>query len=160
MLCQQVASTASTAKASQRASAVPASSARSSGRKVSTFAQRASASARVPAGPAPAPVSQTPLPGSRRSVLASASGAAGAGAGSVYDVVVVGGGISGLVTAQALVSKHGIKNFLVTEARERVGGNITTMSGDGFIWEEGPNSFQPNDSMLQIAVSSIYGCGI
>ena len=43
-------------------------------------------------------------------------------------------------------------NFLVTEARERVGGNITSMSGGGYIWEEGPNSFQPNDAMLQIAV--------
>jgi len=70
----------------------------------------------------------------------------------VYDAVIVGGGISGLTTAQALTSKHKVSNFLVTEARERVGGNITSMQGDGFIWEEGPNSFQPNDFMLQIAV--------
>jgi oxygen-dependent protoporphyrinogen oxidase len=33
-----------------------------------------------------------------------------------------------------------------------VGGNITSMERDGFIWEEGPNSFQPTDAMLQIAV--------
>ncbi|KAG2482726.1 hypothetical protein HYH03_018357 [Edaphochlamys debaryana] len=75
---------------------------------------------------------------------------------NVYDVVVVGGGLSGLVTAQALAAQHNVQNFLVTEARERVGGNITTMAGEGYIWEEGPNSFQPNDSMLQIAVDS--GC--
>jgi oxygen-dependent protoporphyrinogen oxidase len=75
------------------------------------------------------------------------------GSQHVYDTIVVGAGISGLTTAQALAAKHGVSNFLVTEARERVGGNITSMSGEGYIWEEGPNSFQPNDFMLQIAVS-------
>ncbi|GIM04071.1 hypothetical protein Vretimale_8697 [Volvox reticuliferus] len=73
---------------------------------------------------------------------------------NVYDVIVVGGGLSGLVTGQGLAAQHGINNFLVTEARERVGGNITSMSGDGYVWEEGPNSFQPNDSMLQVAVDA------
>lgn len=73
------------------------------------------------------------------------------------DTVVVGAGISGLVTAQALATRHGdtVKSFLVTEGRERVGGNITSMQGDGYVWEEGPNSFQPNDAMLQAAVSGI-----
>jgi len=80
--------------------------------------------------------------------------AAGGPTGGVYDAVVVGAGISGLTTAQALVSKHGVSNFLVTEGRERVGGNITSMEGNGYVWEEGPNSFQPNDSMLQIAVDA------
>lgn len=103
----------------------------------------------------------------------------------LLDVVIVGAGVSGLVTAQvrgrgsyvggrsgdeqriptrtlffvlqALTSKHSgtVKNFLVTEARERVGGNITTVEGqNGFLWEEGPNSFQPNDAMLEVAVDS------
>ena len=77
-------------------------------------------------------------------------------AAHVYDAVIVGAGISGLTSAQALASKHGMSNFLVTEARERVGGNLTSMQGDGFIWEEGPNSFQPNDFMLQIAVRGAW----
>ncbi len=69
--------------------------------------------------------------------------------------MIVGGGLSGLVAGQALAAKHGISNFLVTEARERVGGNITSMEGNGYVWEEGPNSFQPNDAMLQIAVRAL-----
>lgn len=44
--------------------------------------------------------------------------------------------------------------FLVTEGRERVGGNITSVSGNGYRWEEGPSSFQPNDAMLKAAVCS------
>lgn len=72
------------------------------------------------------------------------------------DVVVVGAGISGLVTAQALLTDHAdtAKSIVVTEGRDRVGGNITTRSGDGYLWEEGPNSFQPNDSMLKAAVDA------
>jgi hypothetical protein len=105
----------------------------------------------------------------------------------VYDAVIVGGGLSGLVSehnghnilptslrmccniitwpawlsqvaGQALAAKHGQSNFLITEARDRVGGNITSMERDGFIWEEGPNSFQPTDAMLQIAVRRIVVC--
>eukprot|EP00245_Coleochaete_scutata_P000382 TRINITY_DN10491_c0_g1_i1.p1 TRINITY_DN10491_c0_g1~~TRINITY_DN10491_c0_g1_i1.p1 ORF type:complete len:578 (+),score=114.92 TRINITY_DN10491_c0_g1_i1:141-1874(+) len=77
--------------------------------------------------------------------------------GDTYDCIIVGGGISGLCTAQALVTQHGAaaSKLLVTEARERVGGNITTVGNDeGYLWEEGPNSFQPNDSMLRMAVDS------
>ncbi|GMH32708.1 hypothetical protein BSKO_00542 [Bryopsis sp. KO-2023] len=80
-----------------------------------------------------------------------------AGASSDYDVVIVGGGISGLCTAQALATEHKdtVSKVLVTEARERVGGNITTVENDeGYLWEEGPNSFQPNDSMLAISVAA------
>jgi len=73
-------------------------------------------------------------------------------------VVIVGGGLSGLCTGQGLLSRHAGKSFMITEARERVGGNITSVEGDRdgkhYLWEEGPNSFQPNDSMLQIAVET------
>lgn len=73
---------------------------------------------------------------------------------SVLDCVIVGGGISGLCIAQALSTKHRNSNLMVTEARERVGGNITTVERDGYLWEEGPNSFQPSDPMLTMAVDS------
>uniref|UniRef100_A0A5B7BA88 Protoporphyrinogen oxidase n=1 Tax=Davidia involucrata TaxID=16924 RepID=A0A5B7BA88_DAVIN len=75
---------------------------------------------------------------------------------SVLDCVIVGAGISGLCIAQALATKHAdvAPNVLVTEARDRVGGNITTVEGDGYLWEEGPNSFQPSDPMLTMVVDS------
>lgn len=46
--------------------------------------------------------------------------------------------------------------MLVTEARDRVGGNITTLEnqGEGLLWEEGPNSFQPSDAILKAAVDA------
>jgi oxygen-dependent protoporphyrinogen oxidase len=75
----------------------------------------------------------------------------------VYDAVIVGGGISGLSTAQALLAEHSssVHSFLVTEGRDRVGGNITSVSNaEGYQWEEGPNSFQPNDAMLKAAVDA------
>lgn len=73
---------------------------------------------------------------------------------AMYDCVVVGGGISGLTTAHALTSKHSshVKQLLVTEASDRVGGSIITVEKDGYLWEEGPNSFQPSDSMLTLLV--------
>ncbi|KAG8477567.1 hypothetical protein CXB51_030815 [Gossypium anomalum] len=78
------------------------------------------------------------------------------GESSIADCVVVGGGISGLCIAQALVTKHRdvASNVIVTEARNRVGGNITTVERDGYLWEEGPNSFQPSDPILTMAVDS------
>lgn len=77
-----------------------------------------------------------------------------AGNSTTADCVVVGGGISGLCIAQALSTDHHdvAPNVIVTEARDRVGGNITTLERDGYLWEEGPNSFQPSDPMLKMVV--------
>eukprot|EP00793_Prasinoderma_coloniale_P001979 PRCOL_00002487-RA len=68
-----------------------------------------------------------------------------------YDVVVVGAGVSGLTAAHDLKKKHGAPSLLVTEARDRVGGNITTVEDGPYRWEEGPNSFQPGDPILSTA---------
>lgn len=67
------------------------------------------------------------------------------------DVVIVGGGISGLSAAFGLGKNAPAVSFAVTEARDRVGGNITTRSENGRIWEEGPSSYQPEDKILETA---------
>ncbi|QDZ17897.1 protoporphyrinogen oxidase [Chloropicon primus] len=78
--------------------------------------------------------------------------------GEEQDVVLVGAGITGLCAALALRDVHGedVKSFLVTETRDVVGGNVITKEKDGYIWEEGPNSFQPNDFVLKAALDA--GC--
>lgn len=69
----------------------------------------------------------------------------------VLDCVVVGGGLSGLCVGQVLDKKKIAGKFLVTESKERIGGNITTCENDeGYQWEEGPNSFQPGDDILRV----------
>lgn len=56
----------------------------------------------------------------------------------VLDAVIVGAGVSGMTAAQILATnyKSSVPKFMVTEARDRVGGNITTMEGNGYLWEE------------------------
>ncbi|KAK8614459.1 hypothetical protein V6N13_068259 [Hibiscus sabdariffa] len=70
--------------------------------------------------------------------------------------MIVGGGINGLCIAQALATKYRdvTSNVIVMKARVRVGGNITTVERDGYLWEEGPNSFQPSDPILTMVVDS------
>jgi len=68
------------------------------------------------------------------------------------DVLVVGAGISGLAIAYELAIA---KNYrvLVAEAQDRVGGAITSLKNDeGYLWEEGPNSFQPTPELLRLAM--------
>jgi len=74
-----------------------------------------------------------------------------AAAEEVLDTVIVGTGVSGLCTGFALKKAGPNTKVLVTEARDRVGGNITTKQADGRLWEEGPNSFQPGDPILATA---------
>jgi oxygen-dependent protoporphyrinogen oxidase len=61
----------------------------------------------------------------------------------------VGAGISGSTLAHNL-NQRGVK-MLLTEARDYVGGNVISREEDGFIWEEGPNSFATQPSIVRIA---------
>ncbi|MGB3405625.1 MAG: protoporphyrinogen oxidase [Microcoleaceae cyanobacterium] len=71
------------------------------------------------------------------------------------DSLIVGAGISGLSLAHALKTQNPPASPLkvwVREHQNRVGGNITTHSNGGFIWEEGPNSFSPSPELLKLIV--------
>lgn len=67
------------------------------------------------------------------------------------DTLVVGSGISGSTLAYRLhtSSSH---SLLLTEARNVVGGNVISRKRDGYIWEEGPNTFQPATHIMRLAV--------
>jgi oxygen-dependent protoporphyrinogen oxidase len=60
-------------------------------------------------------------------------------------IIVIGGGIAGLSAAHRLVELGSEKNLsldiVLLEGRERVGGVIATKVKDGFLIEEGPDSF-------------------
>ncbi len=55
-----------------------------------------------------------------------------------YDVIVVGGGISGLLSS-LVVSRHG-RRVLVLEASSRLGGNCNSYVVDGFQVDTGPHA--------------------
>ncbi len=76
--------------------------------------------------------------------------------GETLDVVIVGAGLTGLTTAHELgiKSSNPVQKLLVLEAGNRVGGCVTTQSQDGFLWEEGPNSFSANPELLGLIVDA------
>ena len=67
---------------------------------------------------------------------------------SVTDCLVVGSGI--WVTRAHNLNRAGV-DVVLAEARDYVGGNVKSHNDDGFIWEEGPNSFATQPSIVRIA---------
>ncbi len=59
----------------------------------------------------------------------------------VPRVVVVGGGITGLTAAYAVVRARPDIAVTLLEAKDRLGGNIVTERHDGFVIDGGPDSF-------------------
>lgn len=90
-------------------------------------------------------------PAARRVRASRVVTAAASSAVETYDAVVIGAGVSGLTTAFTLSRSSPNAKMLVTEARDYVGGNVQSKSKDGYIWEEGPNSYQPGDAILTVA---------
>lgn len=69
------------------------------------------------------------------------------------NVVIVGGGISGLALAHGLRARGAGVTLL--EAGPNLGGNIQTRSRDGFITEAGPNSFVDREPTLRQLAASL-----
>jgi oxygen-dependent protoporphyrinogen oxidase len=67
---------------------------------------------------------------------------------TLWDVLVLGGGISGLTLGFRLKQKG--YQVLIIEGSERPGGSISTQTRSGFCWEEGPNSFTPTPALLNL----------
>jgi oxygen-dependent protoporphyrinogen oxidase len=61
----------------------------------------------------------------------------------IYDLAVVGGGITGLVAAYSASIKG--KKVLLLEKGPAFGGNIKTFRGNGYIFEEGPQTILANN---------------
>jgi len=61
------------------------------------------------------------------------------------DILIVGGGITGLAAAHRLIELNDENNFEVNfkllESSPRLGGNISTLTQDNLLIEEGPDSF-------------------
>ncbi|SVA90645.1 uncharacterized protein METZ01_LOCUS143499, partial [marine metagenome] len=63
--------------------------------------------------------------------------------GRIYDILIVGAGISGLAAADNLIDSG--KDILVLEARDRIGGRIWSHLWNGVIIEEGANWIHTSD---------------
>ena len=90
------------------------------------------------------------MKGIKSMMTTSLNMAAGSSSSREVDCLVVGSGISGSCLAFHLAKNQGVDNLLLTERNPVVGGNVISKSNDeGFVWEEGPNSFQPTPAICQ-----------
>lgn len=90
----------------------------------------------------------------RRPFLSSASASAPAGPSWDADVIVIGGGLSGLNAAHWL--EKGQLNVLVLEARDRLGGRTNSETRDGFCVDLGGAYVGPAQKRLN-ALADKFG---
>ncbi len=68
-------------------------------------------------------------------------------------IVVIGAGISGLTTAYLLFKER--YDVIVLEQKDKVGGSIETVSEEGFIFDQGPNSGLETTPLIQQLVKEL-----
>lgn len=61
-----------------------------------------------------------------------------------FDIIIIGGGISGLYTAYNLIKKHKNKKILLLESNDRLGGRILTINHNDVQYEAGAGRFHNN----------------
>jgi oxygen-dependent protoporphyrinogen oxidase len=75
--------------------------------------------------------------------------------GSIVDVVVAGGGLSGLACAEAIRRAAPEATLLCLEAAPRAGGCIETRRREGFLMESGPAGFLDKTGALKRLVAEL-----
>ena len=66
------------------------------------------------------------------------------------DNLIIGAGITGLSLAHFL--KKFNQNFIIVESSERIGGNINTVSKNGFTLENGPNTLLLDNESIKTLI--------
>jgi len=73
-----------------------------------------------------------------------------------YDILIIGGGITGLTTAYQLV-RYGY-SVAIVEKSERFGGQIKSITKNGFTFETGPNTGITSSSEVLELFDSLASC--
>ncbi len=80
---------------------------------------------------------------------------------NVSDVIIVGAGISGLVSALHLLETHGVSNITILEGRGRVGGRLQVEQGKSVLpLRVGPKYRKPTTLHQRWCLSSPLSLGV
>jgi protoporphyrinogen oxidase len=70
----------------------------------------------------------------------------------LYDIIIIGGGVSGLYTAYNLLTKNPLLKIMILEKNNYLGGRIKTfnkkINNHNYIWEEGAGRLNDNHHLL------------
>lgn len=72
-----------------------------------------------------------------------------------YDIVIVGGGISGLYSAYKLINKYKNINILLLESSDRLGGRILTIKENDYSYEAGAGRFHENQYRIMNLIKEL-----
>ena len=73
-----------------------------------------------------------------------------------YDIIIVGGGISGLYTLYKLSQKHPCLKILLLEKEKQLGGRVSTFIENGMVLEEGAGRFNDTHVLLKSLIVDLH----